>query len=64
MDDIDRELVSLLFTKVGMLMEDYSTLALTIGGLSVDKRRIAINELAHSSRKIAALTAAAQAIAE
>lgn len=64
MDDIDRELINLLCTKVGMLMEDHSALALTLSGLAVDKRRTAIKELASASTTIEKLTAAAQAIAE
>ncbi len=64
MDDIDRELISLLCTKVGMLMEDHSALALTIGGSLGDERKAAINELANVSTKIATLAAAAQSIAQ
>ena len=64
MDDIDRELVSLLCTKIGMLMEDHSARALTVSNLSDDELRFEIDELAIASTKIAKLAAAAQSIAE
>lgn len=64
MDDIDRELISLLCTKIGMLMEDHSILALTVGCQSKGKQRSEIDELAIASTKIAKLAAAAQSIAE
>ena len=64
MDDIDRELVSLLCTKVGMLMEDHSVVALTIGSKSGDEQRIAIEELARTSTIIETLVASAQSIVE
>lgn len=64
MDDIDRELVNLLCTKIGMLMEDRSALALTINARSDDEKRAVINELACVSSKIAKLAAAAQSIGD
>jgi hypothetical protein len=64
MDDIDRELISLLCTKIGMLMEDYSSLALTVGSKSEGGQKTAVDELTHATTKIARLTAAAQSIAE
>ena len=64
MDDIDQELISLLCTKIGMLMEDHSTLALTVGGQVDGEQNAAIDELSAASTKIAALAAAAQSIAE
>jgi hypothetical protein len=64
MDDIDHELISLLCTKIGMLMEDHSALALTLGAQSQGEQNTAIDELAHASTKIAKLVAATQSIAE
>lgn len=64
MDDIDRELISLLFTKIGMLMEDHSILALTAGSQSDGEQKATLNGLTRASTKIEKLTAAAQSIAE
>lgn len=64
MDDIDRELISLLCTKIGMLMEDYSGLALTVGSLPTDQQGAAIDLRADASTNIARLAAAAQSIIE
>ena len=64
MDDVDRELISLLCTKIGMLMEDCSTLALTVYSQPYAEQKEAIEELAHASTIIANLTAAARSIAE
>ncbi|WP_379552471.1 hypothetical protein [Qipengyuania sp. DGS5-3] len=64
MDNIDQELISLLCAKIGMLMEDHSTLALTACSQSDGEQRAAIDELAVASYKIARLAAAAQSIAE
>lgn len=64
MDDIDHKLISLLCTKIGMLMEDHSTLALTVGSKSEGGQKAAVDELAVASSKIARLAAAAQSIAE
>ena len=64
MDDIDRELISLLCTKIGMLMEDHSSVALMVGSQSDGEQKAAIDELAVASSKIAKLAVAAQSIAE
>jgi hypothetical protein len=64
MDDIDRELINLLCTKIGMLMEDHSSLALTVGSQSEGEQNAAVDELTEASAKISKLTAAAQSIAE
>lgn len=63
MDDIDRELITLLCTKIGMLMEDSSALAVTVSGQSDDEQMVVINELAIASTKSARLAEAAQSIA-
>lgn len=64
MDDIDQELISLLCTKIGMLMEDHSILALTVGSQIDGNQNVVIDELSAASTKIAKLAAAAQSIAE
>ena len=64
MHDIDQELISLLSTKVGMLMEDHTTSALTVGSQSHDQQKAVIDELVDASTKIAKLAAAAQSIVE
>lgn len=64
MDNIDRELINLLGTKIGMLMEDHSALALTLGAQSHDEQKVTIDKLATASMKITKLAAAAQSIAE
>ena len=64
MDDIDRDLINLLCTKIGMLMEDHSSLALTVGGQSDGEQKADIDELTEASKKIAKLAAAAQSVAE
>jgi hypothetical protein len=64
MDDIDQELINLLCTKIGMLMEDNSTLALTVGSQIDGEQKASIDELAVASYKIERLAAAAQSIAE
>ncbi|MBV7258983.1 hypothetical protein [Erythrobacter crassostreae] len=64
MDEIDRELINLLSTKIGMLMEDHATIALTAGSLPTDQQKAAIDALAVASTKITNLAAAAQSVAE
>jgi len=64
MDEIDRELISLLSTKIGMLMEDHATAALTVASLPTDQQKAAIDGLADASTTIAYLAAAARSIAE
>lgn len=64
MHDIDQELISLLSTKIGMLMEDHATSALTIGSLSADRQKAAIDTLAAASKTITKLADAAQSISE
>ncbi len=61
---MDRELTSLLCTKIDMLMEDHSAFALTVGSQSDGEQKAAADELAEASTKISKLVAAAQSIAE
>lgn len=64
MDEIDRELLSLLSTKIGMLMEDYSVKAIFLATADEEKQRAGIPELAKASNKIEVLVVAAQSIVE
>jgi|GEM_PF-3787747 len=64
MDDIDRELISLLSTKIGMLMEDHSALALTIGSELEDEQANRMATLDQAAEKIGALVAAAHSISD
>ncbi|MEL6709478.1 MAG: hypothetical protein AAFP79_14470 [Pseudomonadota bacterium] len=64
MDDIDQELISLLSTKVGMLMEDHATSALTIRSLPADRQKAVLAELAAASNTISKLADAAQSISD
>lgn len=64
MDDNKRELMSLLCTKIGMLMKDYSTPALTVGNQSDGEQKVVVDELAEASTKISKLVAADQSIAD
>lgn len=64
MDDIDRELICMLTTNVGMLMEDHSALALTMGSKSAEEQQAAMKELAVAAKTIAGLSSAAQSISE
>jgi len=62
MNDIDTELITLLCTKAGMLMEDHSALALTVGSKAADEQKAALEELAQIAAKLSAIIAAAQSI--
>ena len=63
MEEIDRELLKLLTTKIGMLMEDRSSQALFLGAEGDDEHTEALNEVANAAEKINALARAAQLIA-
>jgi len=59
-----RELIILLCTQVGMVMEDAVTSALTFSILDDDNYVQALDELEAQSSKIAKLIAAARALVE
>jgi hypothetical protein len=61
-DDTD-ELVELLCTKIGAIMEDASVIALTIRAVPVGERGARIAELQWASASIAAITAAVASLA-
>lgn len=62
MDDDDAELIVRLCTRAGMIMEDASVLALDRSGLSADRRRATLVDLAAASRSISALVLAAESL--
>lgn len=62
MDEIDRELFQLLGTRIGMLMEDHATAALTVGYQPRDEQKAIIDALADASMKIVKLAEAARTI--
>jgi hypothetical protein len=60
-DDID-DLIAQLYTRIGMIMEDASVVALTIGGLEREKRVTSIDEVETAANRIAELIAATKAL--
>lgn len=64
MDDIDQELISLLSTKIGMLMEDHNGLALTLGSKPEDEQTHSLARLDQAAQKFSALVTAARSISE
>ena len=63
MEDDTSELIVQLCTRMGMIMEDASVVALTVGGLTGKERPHAIAELEAAAERISALVAAAKALA-
>jgi hypothetical protein len=62
MDDDTEELLNLLCTRIGMIMEDASVVALTIGAREPGQRLGEMAKLETASAQIAALTAAARSL--
>lgn len=62
MDDDDHDLIAQLCTRIGMIMEDASPTALSIGAMDQARRRAAIAELSAAAAKISSLLAAAQTL--
>ena len=62
-DDTD-ELINLLCTRIGAIMEDASVIALTLGALNTGERRTAIAELNQASREISNMLAAVNGLLE
>jgi|JI8StandDraft_2_1071088.scaffolds.fasta_scaffold73583_1 hypothetical protein len=58
MNDDNDELVELLCTRIGAIMEDASVIALTIGAVPPMERGARIRQLQRASASIAAITAA------
>jgi len=63
MDPDDLELIGRLCTRVGMVMEDTSVIAITTAGHQSDRIRATLAELTTAANTIAALVGAAAAIA-
>ena len=62
MDEDTSELIEQLCTKIGMIMEDASVVALTVGGLTVKERDDAIAALEAAAERIGALVSAVTAL--
>lgn len=62
MDDETHELISLLATKVGMLMEDSTVIALTCGQKDRADVSSALDELERSAARMTAMIGAAKAL--
>ena len=63
MEDDTSELIAQLCTRIGMIMEDASVVALTMGGLVGVERNDAIVVLADAAVRISTLVAAVKALA-
>jgi hypothetical protein len=61
MDD-DAELMGLLCTRIGMIMEDASVIALTLAAADPEARLVQLAELKAASAAIAALVAAVESL--
>jgi hypothetical protein len=64
MDEIDTELLRLLYTRIGMEMEDASIIALDLGGPRGRFKQEKVPKLRQSVAIISKLADAAQSIAE
>ena len=62
MDDDTEDLVIQLCTRIGMIMEDTSVLALTVPGMDQVGRRAALREIEQAASRIHALVVAAKAL--
>lgn len=62
MDDDTADLIARLCTRVGMIMEDASVIALTVSGIEPSNRQETIDELESAARRTNALIAAARAL--
>lgn len=58
MDENTAELIALLGTRIGMIMEDVSETALTLGRMEQAEMAAAIDTLDHASTAISAMIAA------
>lgn len=62
MDDETQELIIQLCTRIGMIMEDASVVALTIGSRDQDARMAAMTELEVAADQIGRLVKATQSL--
>ena len=63
MDKDTSELIAALCTRIGMIMEDTSVVALTVGGLTGKERNDAVAVLEAAAERISALVATVTALA-
>ena len=63
MDDDTQDLIVQLCTRIGMIMEDASVIALTYPRCTGDTRQAAIAKIGLAAKQISALVAAAEAMA-
>ncbi len=63
MDDETFDLIAQMCTRIGMIMEDASIVALTVNAISREERMGAIADLEAASSQIRALAKAAKALA-
>ena len=62
MDDDTKDLVIQLCTRIGMIMEDTSMVALSVRGMEHNERTAALREIERAANRIHALAAAAKAL--
>jgi len=62
MDDDTAELIALLYTRIGMIMEDASVIALTLGGPRSGFSEEALAELERAFASMSSLLAAASSL--
>ena len=62
MDDDTDDIIVQLCTRIGMIMEDTSAVALTVGCLERDERLTTIEEVEMAAKRIGALIAATRAL--
>jgi hypothetical protein len=62
MDDDTADLIARLCTRVAMIMEDASVIALTMSEIEPGNRQVAIDELEGAAKRTNALIAAARAL--
>lgn len=62
MDEGRAELIGMLGSQIGMIMEDASVVALTLGSMRPGQQQAAIEQLANVAEQIGALTCALQSL--
>lgn len=62
MDEGKAELIALLGTRIGTIMEDASVVALTLGSADENQQATDIDQLVGAAEQIAALTSALQGL--
>jgi len=62
MDDDTDNLIAQLCTRIGMIMEDASPVAIGIGAITAAERRAAISEISVAAAQISAISEAVEAL--